>query len=143
MCDHDSPVPAVIHHIRIGWVMSNDRILVAEAMGWTHIRNKYIAMEEKSYPFGCPPASEYSDGKVDKRIKEQIPDPEHDANDDYACLEWARNQGDEFYSAFCRVVRWTWLHRGGDKVQVLFAVFCEYKTGDYFRAAVTVLKDQS
>lgn len=64
-----------------------ERIRLAKLQGWTHIRMKWVAMDGQAYPFGCPPADEYSDGKVNKQIKVQIPNPFEDANDDYAVLE--------------------------------------------------------
>lgn len=72
-----------------------ERIKLAEAMGWTHIRMNWVAMAEKSYPFGCPPADQYSNKVVDKRFKEQIPDPEHNANDANQLIVFLTQQGYE------------------------------------------------
>jgi len=68
--------------------MIKDRIRLAEAQGWTHIRMKWVQMEEKSYPFGCPPADQYSNKKVDKRFKEQIPDPFTSADDFVVLMDY-------------------------------------------------------
>lgn len=70
----------------------SDRIRLAEAMGWTYLRMKYVEMDGQSYCFGCPPADQYSDGKLDPKYRQQIPDPFTDANDDYAVLEWMREK---------------------------------------------------
>ena len=71
----------------------NDRIKLAEAMGWTHIHMKHVKMDGKSYPFGCPTADQYSDGVVRKQYKEQIPDPFTDANDCEALIYWLNSIG--------------------------------------------------
>ena len=91
---------------------------------------KYVAMDEKSYLFGCAPADLYSNGRVDKRFKEQIPDPFTDANDDYAVLEWMRELGvmDDSRIEYDRA--WDKLPERG-----------EYQIGDYARAALKVLDD--
>lgn len=85
-----------------------DRIRLADAMGWTRIRMKYVEMDEKSYPFGCLPAEQYAGGKVIKHIKEQIPDPFTDANDAWAVHEhmMASDMAEDYKDAlFERVVR--------------------------------------
>lgn len=97
-----------------------ERIKLAEAMGWTNIRSKYIAMEEKSYPFGVVP------GNVnDKRFKEQIPDPFTDANDDYAVLEWMRK---------------TDLINSLNVTEYEIQFWWKYKIGDYARAALKMIE---
>ena len=70
-----------------------DRIRICEAMGWTHIHMKYVAMDETSYPFGCPPADQYSDGKVNTAYKEQIPNPLESHDDCHALIEWLNGRG--------------------------------------------------
>ena len=102
----------------------SDRIKLAEAMGWTHIHMKYVAMDETSYPFGCPPAIHYADNVVDKRFKEQIPDPFTDANDDYAVLEWSREQ---------HFVTYLTAFLDNEYSQ-------DYQIGDYARAALKVIE---
>jgi len=69
------------------------RIKLAEAMGWKHIHKKYVKMDGQSYPFGCPPAKEYSDGKINKKYQEQIPDPENKANDCEALIRHLQANG--------------------------------------------------
>ena len=99
-----------------------NRIKLAEAMGWTNIHMKYVAMDEKSYPFGCVP------GNVnDKNLKEQVPDPFTNANDDYAVLAWLRNN--EKYQFNDRLEYHLGLPRIG------------YQIGDYARAALKVITD--
>ena len=107
----------------------SDRIKLAEAMGWTHIHMKYVAMDETSYPFGCVP------GNVnDKHLKEQIPDPYTNANDDYAVLEWMRERRDSLLADDADVWRkfMAVIHEGA---------FCTslYQIGDYARAALKVI----
>ena len=103
----------------------NDRIKLAEAMGWTHIHMKYVAMDETSYPFGCVP------GNVnDKHLKEQIPDPCTNANDDYAVLEWAIKNldPDAYLAALTEIVgSYAYLH--------------EYRIGYFARAALKVIEN--
>ena len=103
--------------------MIEERIRLAEAMGWTRIRMKHVAMDGQSYPFACPPADQYSDGKVDPTYRQQIPDPFTDANDDYAVLEWMRERGIEAWQI------------------VEECEYCiHYKIGDYARAALKVIE---
>ena len=67
---------------------TENRIRLAEWQGWTHIRMKYVAMDKRSYPFGCVP------GNVnDTHLKEQIPDPYTDANDCEALIRHLRKRG--------------------------------------------------
>ena len=110
----------------------SDRIRLAEAMGWTHIRMKWVAMEEKSYPFGCVPRN-----VNDKHLKEQIPDPYTNANDDYAVLEWMRD--DSRCMEFPRYVGA--LSDVMDK-RLAASHAANYQIGDYARAALKVLEDK-
>lgn len=131
------------HQIEAGIRMKEDldmRIMLAEAMGWTHIRMKWIAMDETSYPFGCPPANQYSGGVVQKQYKEQIPDPFTDANDDYTVLEWMRDwraQGitQEQLHAFNARVGDHWSFTAASPS----SSWIQYQVGDYARAAISVL----
>ena len=103
----------------------DDRILLAEAMGWTNICMKYVAMEDKSYPFGCAP------GNVnDKHLKEQIPDPFNSANDDYAVLEWMRDPNN--------VTEDQWRRFKDAMERKMYS----YMLGDYARARLKVLKNE-
>lgn len=102
----------------------NDRIKLAEAMGWTNIRMKYVAMDGQSYPFGCVPRN-----VNDKHLKEQIPDPYTNANDDYAVLEWLRAEDNKPWQYTLSQLdygtrRYKW----------------DYQIGDYARAALRALE---
>lgn len=110
--------------------MNDDRIKLAEAMGWTHIHMKYVAMDGKSYPFGCVP------GNVnDTHLKEQIPDPYTNANDDYSVLEWMREayQRQAWSGTEAERLCWTRFHQGLPDIR-------DYKIGDYARAALKVIE---
>ena len=108
-----------------------DRIRLAEAMGWTRISMKYVAMDERSYPFGCPPSTEYTDGLVNPKYREQIPNPFTNANDDYAVLEWMREQSPRLFTpTFWRKLNLSWI-----------ASACT--PGDYARAALKVLDNET
>ncbi len=104
----------------------NDRIKLAEAMGW-----KFEEVDhEYRYCYKRP------DGHRDAfRIKEAydtvIPDPENDANDDYAVLEWARD-----YTELTPLgsVSWPILDVMGGALQI------NYQIGDYARAALKVIE---
>jgi hypothetical protein len=91
----------------------DDRIKLAEAMGWTRI--------DEVSGYGFPPSEvAYDDARwVECCMK--IPDPFTDANDDYAVLEWGRS-------------------KGSDTTLMLFELsgksLDEYKIGDYARAAL-------
>ena len=60
-------------------------------------------------------------------------DPEHDANDDYAVLEWMRNKKEDLSDP-------AW---GGSfgKFAKLLKSSCWYEIGDYARAALKVLAE--
>ena len=65
-----------------------DRIRLAEARGWTHIESRrFKHMGDKYLTGKAPNAPEKQWGHS------EIPDPEHDANDDYAVLLAAREKG--------------------------------------------------
>ena len=111
----------------------NDRIkLVAEAMGWTRIES----IDGRTYyglPPGCKIDAESILGWTDACLA--LPDPENDANDDYAVLEWARTQPKE----------WKWLYMdeyfaGRLARNELDHRLPVYQIGDYFRAALRALE---
>ena len=93
---------------------NQDRIRLALAMG-------SIVKVPRSLPYPNGLAFQKPNGDV-----RPIPDPEHDANDDHAVLEWMREQpfwGDDRLEY--------WMHqpvRG-------------YQIGDYARAALKVIDD--
>ena len=88
----------------------NDRIKLAEAMGWTHEtgggRDWYHPTDKRSRCFAI-----------------HLPDPFTDANDDYAVLEHFRATGqkDEIHRAM--TLSWA----------------VDYKIGDYAKAALKVM----
>jgi len=85
-----------------------DRIRLAEAMGWVRIDEG--GLWENSKGFG-------------RELEQNLPDPFTDANDDYAVLEWMRNQKNNagYWGLLEGVGRW------------------QYQIGDYARAALKVL----
>jgi hypothetical protein len=91
----------------------DDRIKLAEAMGW----EKYHQPD-----FG---GGHYAWRNERLRRKDaSLPDPYTDANDDYAVLEWMReNHGGNF-----------WVHFEN-------TLSCNYQIGDYARAALKVIDE--
>lgn len=85
---------------------TNQRVLLAEAMGWTS------NVPDVWWPPG------------NKRWRKAPPDPENDANDDYAVLEWIRSQ---------HFVTYLTAHLEHEYTQ-------DYKIGDYARAALKVIE---
>ena len=96
----------------------NDRIKLAEAMGWEHAPSPSVKDGRWIPPNTFPEARAI--------IHAKLPDPITDANDDYAVLEWMRK---------C----------GHSRERVDFIAICqnktqrEYKIGDYARAALKVI----
>ena len=91
----------------------NDRIKLAEAMGWTHDE-----IDENCWH------SPDDDPKGPWTDTAYLPDPFTDANDDYAVLEWLRSDQSLFDT------RRFWEYLPG---------FRDYKIGDYARAALKVI----
>ena len=98
----------------------NDRIKLAEAVGWTTRPN-----EPNGEPVWFGPVDE-GDGPY---YLYELPDPFTDANDDYAVLEWARNEG--------AVI---WLDFSANLQEVGQEYSAAYGIGDYARAALKALK---
>jgi hypothetical protein len=96
----------------------NDRIKLAEAMGWTKVK------PYRDDIYGLRPGTGASDS-LWLECCLQVPDPFIDANDDYAVLEWINS-----HAAFSfREPYWNAMtHR-----------IWSYKVGDYARAALKVL----
>jgi len=107
---------------------NEDRIFLAEKMGWLrweHPNRTHLAW---THPDTDKPAA----------LECDLPDPEHDANDDYAVLEWMRKRRDSL------------LARDADVWRKFMAVihdmaFCTslYQIGDYARAALEVLQREN
>ena len=89
-----------------------DRIKLAEAMGW----HKNPDSGSWSYRVNFPDVK-YA------HYEHELPDPENDANDDYAVLEWMRAQGGDYHHA------------------IKFSAL-NYRIGDYARAALKVMNEQ-
>ena len=113
------------------------RIKLAEAMGWepshTDTSRVWIGPDTKRGEYG-----DYFDF-------DDLPDPLTDANDDYAVLEWAReNLSPRKFVKFSENIANLLI---GLEKKKPFDALCislttEYKIGDYARAAVLVLDRQ-
>jgi len=95
-----------------------DRIKLAEAMGW-------VLQKGVNQSLWIPPEN-YNGARI-----YQLPDPENDANDDYAVLEWAKKQDEEFWGKFCVALT---------DVVGNYAYLWEYHVG-YFASAVLRVLD--
>jgi len=103
--------------------VSDDRIRLAEAMGWTRIGRQRFTHNGQQFLVGAPP-----NGSGQGRSK--LPDPFHDANDDYAVLEWMRTRD-------CHGNEWDvseFTHHLG------YAHRIDYQIGDYARATLKVIE---
>lgn len=102
----------------------NDRIKLAEAMGWERT------------PCECVDAGQQwgweSPDKKLFRKADELPDPLTDANDDYAVLEWMRDQTVKFRNLFQAALQ------NPHAPNVWSASL--YQIGDYARAALKVLR---
>lgn len=87
-----------------------DRVRLAEAMGYTH--------------------DEWGNQVDGKRVFHF--QPENDANDDYAVLEWMREYHDENDCS-----------AADSSFELTEKMLCDYQIGDYARAALKVLDDDS
>ena len=105
-----------------------DRIKLAEAMGWRRINDEDLAW--------WSPEERLPSGTVfcDYVGLSCLPDPFTDANDDYAVLEWLRSRRDlppydmELWRKFMAVI-----HKGAFSTTY-------YQIGDYARAALKALE---
>lgn len=98
-----------------------DRIVLAEAVGWTDVRHHSNGMVSAMPPNADPKWQHHL----------ELPDPFTDANDDYAVLEWARKQRDipGWWSEFIEAL---------DEADALDTL--AYQIGDYARAVLAVLR---
>jgi len=105
--------------------MSNeqDRIRLAEAMGWRNCEAKGFVNVDGE-PAQCPAGEPPPFGQPPYIAP--LPDPFTDANDDYAVLE------------FVRLGRDAWRLKAFDELSKLDA--CDYRVGDYARAALKALE---
>ncbi len=104
--------------------MNNERIKLAEAMGWT---NHDVDSVHTWMP---PQYSEYH--KTFARSEIYLPDPFTDANDDYAVLEWVRTKAQNDQALWHKFVSAT-----QDFPAIGYKV--AYQIGDYARDALKVL----
>ena len=103
---------------------TDNRIRMAEAMGWKEHHG--IGDYPRTWRLQGPGLA-WTERKLD-----ELPDPENDANDDYAVLEWMRRSDDDG----C----WTGPN-ADDFIRLINNGHSEdYKIGDYARAALKVLK---
>ena len=91
----------------------NDRIKLAEAMGWEKHPTRDYWRERSDQPFTG----------ID-----ELPDPLTDANDDYAVLEWAREN---------EMLDGTTTRFG---MRIYLGGSHDYQVGDYARAALKVIE---
>ena len=99
----------------------SDRIKLAEAM----FPDNAFDVNINGDPLMC----HNDDWGDDSRIT-CVPDPFHDANDDYAVLEWMRSSGKRFDMTM----------RQGEYGPELFMA-SKYQIGDYARAALKVIEN--
>lgn len=98
----------------------NDRIKLAEAMGWRLDPDLDFIQGSHTNYWLSPDANV-------TRVSEALPDPFTDANDDYAVLEWMRSHGTDYQPPSNKF--------SGE----LFNPQWHYQIGDYARAALKVL----
>ena len=102
--------------------MNEDRIKLAEAMGWFPTSIYTSPSGERDVTSWRSPS-----GKSNQKVRD-LPDPFTDANDDYAVLEWMR---DNYHSSVIRKA-----------LEPFQMEIWSYGVGDYARAALAVLKDE-
>ncbi len=103
-----------------------DRVRLAEAMGWHFETDKY---DDHAVEYWWHKTAEKS------TVAAEPPDPEHDANDDYAVLEWMRK--DYRFQKFKGQL--TWLNTSGTLSNRSSEKTWMYQIGDYARAALKVI----
>ena len=131
----------------------NDRIRLAEAMGW-----KFDHQGPPPQDFGCPTAFYWINPDGERKLTHrsgygkdgyEFPqggadlflDPFTDANDDYAVLEWRRTFNIYEY-LMEHDDRWVWFVAALDASDNGEGHKACYKIGDYARAALRVLAAQ-
>ena len=111
----------------------NDRIKLAEALGWTPLDLKLTG-------WWMPPGVtlETHDFHIERKHEDDLPDPFTDANDDYEVLVWARTAHIEDTMVWVRMsdeLTTEWMDR--DEYHEFHPT--AYQVGDYARAALKVL----
>ena len=100
-----------------------DRIKLAEAMGWVSDDTKTVHDLGDGYPTQRTSFHWSHPDHERKRFAHELPDPENDANDDYAVLEWMLvKTPDASHGRIYLGNKW------------------DYKIGDYARAALKVIE---
>ena len=101
----------------------DDRITLAEAMGWTC----HTTGNAEGRVWMPPDFGDFFD-KRDAVIAPCLPNPFTDANDDYAVLEWMRNDKKQIIQVWHKYL-----------IELIITPCGLYQIGDYARAAVLVL----
>jgi hypothetical protein len=110
----------------------DNRIKLAKAMGWTNFAKRDGVSDggRCRQIMGKSPSRLSGEYSTDAGNFDLLPDPESDANDDYAVLEWMRS------------LEKTNIH-SNYKIYIDFACMLSpgpaYKIGDYARAALKVI----
>ena len=99
-----------------------DRIKLAEAMGWEPTSIYTSASGKRDVTRWRSPS-----GKPNREVR-HLPDPEHDANDDYTVLEWMREKYDP------EIVAVAFEHIGCGHAWA-------YEIGIYAEAALAIIND--
>ena len=105
------------------------RIKLAEARGWR------ATIPTPSEILGEVPDLVWV--KPDGGWQYEPPNPFKDANEDYAYLEWMREQPSDKWLIFCVYLKFQLQDRGEDLEYIATA----YVVGDYARAALKVISD--
>ncbi len=111
----------------------NDRIKLAEAMGWTRrvaANPTILGLAEGSVRWHTP------SGAICAAVIDLPFDPRTDANDDYAVLEWAKTQDADFQYKFQMALH----DLTTDKW--FSGSSWNYTIGDYARAALKVIGNE-
>ncbi len=111
--------------------MSNqDKIRLAETMGWTKVKPYREGI------YGLPPDTRAGDDALWLEFCLNIPDPENDANDDYAVLAWMREKTPSIGTH----IKWASDDEGWVFFNELHLHKVDYTIGDYARAALKALE---
>ncbi len=100
----------------------NDRIKLAEAMGWKPIGKQPVAETVAGIAY----LPKWQHDIFGKLTADHLPDPFTDANDDYAVLEWMRNLESNARYHMTMRLNGIW----------------DYQIGDYARAALKVIDNE-
>ncbi len=109
----------------------NDRILLAEFCGYVPTYDNKAGLREEWYA---------PDGRI--VTLDQLPDPETDANDDYAVLEKMREQKRDMFANFYWSLQKAAKNRdyANPGARRFAMAATQYQIGDYARAALKIIK---